>query len=153
MILKHKGVAVVCILLVMVHIQLVITTDFNNNVRLRRNEGLRNKHKAGDVADGGDKTSSDVRKLMGGGFRRDNWGYSTGLRIMSRPQQMDGQLGGSKQIRHKLITNKQWQTEVKLIAGLFGLDNGYVAIATSLKMLPEGSYNFSMPNERLSANI
>ena len=57
---------------------------------------------------------------------------------MSRPRQMDGQLGGPKQIRHKLITNKQWQTGVKLIRGLFGWDNGNLAIASSLKMLPEG---------------
>lgn len=56
---------------------------------------------------------------------------------MSRPQQMDGQLGGPKQVRRKLITNKQWQTRVKLIAGLFGLDGGNLVIATSLKMLPE----------------
>lgn len=32
--------------------------------------------------------------------------------------------GRTKQIRHEIITNKQWQTGVELVAELFGLDNG-----------------------------
>lgn len=37
----------------------------------------------------------------------------------------DGQTAGwTKQIQHELITNKQWQTGVELVAELFSLDNG-----------------------------
>lgn len=37
----------------------------------------------------------------------------------------DGRTAGwTKQIQHELITNKQWQTGVELVAELFGLDNG-----------------------------
>lgn len=41
------------------------------------------------------------------GCSRNSWRYATALPIMSHPQQMDRQLGGPKQIRHKLISNKQ----------------------------------------------
>lgn len=37
----------------------------------------------------------------------------------------DGRTAGwTKQIQHELITNKQWQTGVELVAELFSLDNG-----------------------------
>lgn len=41
------------------------------------------------------------------GCSRNSWRNTTALCIMSRRQQMDRQLGGPKQIRHRLISKKQ----------------------------------------------
>lgn len=49
------------------------------------------------------------------GCSRNSWRYTAALRIMSHPQQMDRQLGGPKQIRHKLISNKQWLNGKQLL--------------------------------------
>lgn len=59
------------------------------------------------------------------GCSRNSWRYTTALRVMSPPQQMDRQLGGPKQIRHKLISNKQWHNGNAVLFGVTPMQIGH----------------------------